>query len=91
MDKTAMLRPIFQSIPDHVQFVRPPRFGKSQLLSTLEAFSDMRTSENEFNELFGGLAVMQDKQILETYARKYAVLPLVSLYVCVSVCVSVSV
>jgi hypothetical protein len=57
--------------------VRPPRFGKSQLLSTIEAFSDMHTSEDEFNELFGGLAVMQDKQIVETHARKFAVLPLV--------------
>ena len=78
VDKTAILRPIFRSIPKHVLFVRPPRFGKSQLLSTLQAFSDMHTSEDDFNELFGGLDVMQDKQIVETYARKYAVLPLVS-------------
>ena len=78
VDKTAMLEPIFESMPRHVLFVRPPRFGKSQLLSTIEAFSDMRTSKDEFNELFGGLAVMQDEQMLETYAQKFAVLSLVS-------------
>jgi hypothetical protein len=78
VDKTAMLGPIFKSIPQYVLFVRPPRFGKSQLLSTLQVFSDMHTSEDDFNKLFDGLAVMQDRQIVETCARKYAVLPLVS-------------
>jgi hypothetical protein len=36
-------------------FVRPPRFGKSVFVDTLHRYYDCSTSQNEFDELFGGL------------------------------------
>jgi hypothetical protein len=55
-------------------FFRPPGFGKSLFLSTLNAFYDINTTKKQYNKWFGGLYI-KDKGIA-LQARCYHVLHL---------------
>ncbi|KAL6067261.1 AAA family ATPase [Balamuthia mandrillaris] len=54
-DKTHVI-PVFEKAGKHSMFLRPPRFGKSLLNSTLHSYYDLR-QKNEFNNLFGDLYI----------------------------------
>mmetsp|Transcript_1214 Transcript_1214/g.1996 ORF Transcript_1214/g.1996 Transcript_1214/m.1996 type:complete len:702 (+) Transcript_1214:34-2139(+) len=63
----------FEKIGEQIIFTRPPRWGKSLLLSMLQSYYDINTTKEEFDELFGGLEIY--KQVtLE--AREFYVLPI---------------
>jgi hypothetical protein len=53
VDNTRFI-PLLESGYQHF-FVRPPRFGKSLFVNALHRYYDCATSQNEFDELFGGL------------------------------------
>ena len=48
--------PLLEEAGDQLLFLRPRRFGKSLLLSTLENYYDLNKSDR-FEQLFGGLAI----------------------------------
>jgi hypothetical protein len=54
-DRTGHI-PAIEDAGEQLLFLRPRRFGKSLLLSTLENYYDLRKAD-EFNRLFGHLAV----------------------------------
>lgn len=54
VDKTPFLPHLERTTEEHVIFLRPRRFGKSTLISTLENYYDIILA-NRFDELFGGL------------------------------------
>jgi Predicted AAA-ATPase len=58
VDRTAHLRTIEDASPQ-LLFLRPRRFGKSLLLSTLENYYDLKKA-GEFERLFGDLAIGQN-------------------------------
>jgi hypothetical protein len=55
LDRTWAI-PALESAAEQLVFLRPRRFGKSLLLSTLANYYDINTA-SEFETLFGGLAV----------------------------------
>ncbi|OQX14831.1 MAG: AAA family ATPase [Thiothrix lacustris] len=55
LDRTWAI-PALESAAEQLVFLRPRRFGKSLLLSTLANYYDINTAD-EFETLFGGLAV----------------------------------
>jgi hypothetical protein len=55
VDRTDHIRPI-EEYGDSLLFLRPRRFGKSLLLSTLENYYDVNKAD-EFERLFGHLAI----------------------------------
>jgi len=55
IDRTDRIRAI-EEAGDHLVFLRPRRFGKSLLLSTLENYYDVAKAD-EFERLFGHLAI----------------------------------
>jgi hypothetical protein len=54
VDNTRFI-PLLEHVGDEHFFVRPPRFGKSLFVNALHRYYDCATSQNEFDELFGGL------------------------------------
>ncbi|HRI70007.1 MAG TPA: AAA family ATPase [Polyangium sp.] len=54
VDKTPFLRNLENTSENHLIFLRPRRFGKSTLISTLENYYDIYRADR-FDELFGGL------------------------------------
>ncbi len=54
VDKTPYIPAIEEAGGKYLIFLRPRRFGKSTLLSTLENYYDIEKA-NQFDELFGGL------------------------------------
>jgi hypothetical protein len=54
VDKTQFIALIENSAEKHLVFLRPRRFGKSTLLSTLAYYYDIGKAD-DFNKLFGGL------------------------------------
>ena len=58
VDRTSHIR-LIEEIGDQLLFLRPRRFGKSLLLSTLENYYDVAKAE-EFEKLFGKLAIGQN-------------------------------
>lgn len=59
VDKTRFLAEIEGTIEKHLIFLRPRRFGKSTLISTLENYYDLVLAD-KFDELFGGLWIHQN-------------------------------
>jgi len=59
VDRTALIRDIEEDSGKHLLFLRPRRFGKSLLLSTLENYYDLAKAD-EFARLFGNLAIGQN-------------------------------
>jgi hypothetical protein len=60
VDKTASVARILSSSAEVLLFPRPRRFGKTLLLSTLQAFVERGGDEDERAALFGDLAIWQD-------------------------------
>jgi hypothetical protein len=60
VDKTAAVARVLSSPAEVLLFPRPRRFGKTLLLSTLQAFVDHGGDEDERAALFGDLAIWQD-------------------------------
>lgn len=54
-DRTGYI-PLLEDAGDYLLFIRPRRFGKSLLMSTLETYYDIRGKER-FSEYFGGVAI----------------------------------
>jgi hypothetical protein len=54
VDNTRFI-PLLEHVGKEFVFVRPPRFGKSLFVNALHRYYDCTTSQNEFDELFGGL------------------------------------
>ncbi len=54
-DRTDFI-PVLEDAGDYLLFIRPRRFGKSLLISTLETYYDVREKER-FIEFFGSLAI----------------------------------
>ncbi len=54
VDKTPFLPHLENTSEEHLIFLRPRRFGKSTLISTLENYYDIYRADR-FDELFGGL------------------------------------
>lgn len=54
VDKTSYIPKLEAASGNYQIFLRPRRFGKSTLLSTLEKYYDVALA-SEFDELFGGL------------------------------------
>ena len=79
VDKTQYLRPIFDA-DDRLLILRPRRFGKTLMMSTLKYFLEMNyenpgdTSAQQ--ELFKGLKVMEDEEFCENHMGKYPVVSL---------------
>lgn len=57
LDRTEKI-PLIEEAGTHLLFLRPRRFGKSLLLSTLEHYYDVARAD-EFDELFGKLSIGQ--------------------------------
>jgi hypothetical protein len=55
VDRTGCISQL-EEAGEQLLFLRPRRFGKSLLLSTLENYSDLKKAD-EFERLFGGLAI----------------------------------
>ena len=64
VDKTHFL-PTLEAMGDLLFFVRPPRFGKTLLLSMMKHYYDVNNKTN-FDELFGGLWIHQNPTKLRT-------------------------
>ena len=64
VDKTHFL-PTLEAMGYLLFFVRPPRFGKTLLLSMMEHYYDVN-NKNNFDELFGGLWIHQNPTKLRT-------------------------
>ncbi|HWN68964.1 MAG TPA: AAA family ATPase, partial [Haliangium sp.] len=60
VDKTAAIARVLGSAAEVLQFPRPPRFGKTLFLSTLQAFIERGVDEDERAALFGDLAIWHD-------------------------------
>ncbi|MBK9260505.1 MAG: AAA family ATPase [Polyangiaceae bacterium] len=59
VDKTPFIPRIENTDENHLLFLRPRRFGKSTLISTLENYYDVNKAD-KFDELFGGLWIHQN-------------------------------
>ncbi len=69
VDRTSYIRDV-EMLGDVLVFLRPRRFGKSLWLQTLASYYDLRRKD-EFDELFGGLAISRRPTPL---AHRYFVL-----------------
>ncbi len=72
VDKTPYIPQLEAVEGDHLIFLRPRRFGKSTLISTLTHYYDINNG-HRFDELFGGLWIHQNPTPLK---NKYLVLKL---------------
>jgi hypothetical protein len=68
VDKTEFISDWWNSDDDVTLITRPRRFGKTLMLSTVEKFFSVRQGNNE--ELFKGLNVYNDTEMMELYKRK---------------------
>ena len=68
IDKTKFISEWWRSNDDITLITRPRRFGKTLMLSTVEKFFSVRQGNNE--ELFKGLNVYNDTEMMELYKRK---------------------
>ncbi len=59
VDKTAYIPRLERTRGPYLIFLRPRRFGKSTLISTLEKYYDIALA-NQFDELFGGLWIHEN-------------------------------
>jgi len=73
VDKTLMIEDLLNgdSMTGAMQFLRPRRFGKTLMLSTLKYFFDVDERDNSY--LFDGLAVAENKALCEKHQNRYPV------------------
>lgn len=80
VDKTAFLRPVLEHPGRRLLLLRPPHFGKSLFLSTLESFLQLdvqRPGDTSRNAaLFTGLAVQNDRDFCKRFMGQYPVVSL---------------
>ena len=80
VDKTQYLRTIFEYDSDRLLMLRPRRFGKTLMMSTIKSFFEMNyenpgdTSVQQ--ELFKGLDVMKDNEFCREHMGQYPVVSL---------------
>ena len=80
VDKTQYLRTIFEYDSDRLLMLRPRRFGKTLMMSTIKSFFEMNyenpgdTSVQQ--ELFKGLEVMKDTEFCREHMGQYPVISL---------------
>ena len=48
VDKTGFIKVLEEVNADHALFVRPPRFGKTLFLNTLECYYDKNTTPEQY-------------------------------------------
>ncbi|MDO5537999.1 MAG: AAA family ATPase, partial [Desulfovibrionaceae bacterium] len=77
VDKTALIEELLAPCPPEVGLItRPRRFGKSLSMDMLAEFLDIRAEELEPGSrarLFGGLQIMRNRAICDTWMGKYPV------------------
>ena len=71
--------PLLEASGDQLVFIRPRRFGKSLLLSMLEHYYDINRAD-QFEALFGGLAIGQNPIVLGDIIRRENVAESIDLY-----------
>lgn len=80
VDKTAFLRSVLEHPGRRLLLLRPPHFGKSLFLSTLESFLQLdvqRPGDTSRNAaLFTGLAVQNDRDFCKRFMGQYLVVSL---------------
>ncbi len=80
VDKTAFLRPVLEHPGRRLLLLRPPHFGKSLFLSTLESFLQLdvqRPGDTSRNAaLFTGFAVQNDRDFCKRFMGQYPVVSL---------------
>ena len=64
VDNTRFI-PLLEQEGENLFLTRPPRFGKSLFLNTLQSYYDVKTTKDKFDELFGGLSVHQNPTDLQ--------------------------
>ena len=77
VDKTQYLRPIFEAADAPLLILRPRRFGKTLMMSTLRHFLEMDydnpTDTSKPRELFKGLKVSEDQEFCEANMGRHPV------------------
>lgn len=74
VDKTMFLHDLLGARVKVTLITRPRRFGKSLMLSTLDEFFSNRNSREKTEKLFDGLAIMEQKAIVEAHMGQYPVM-----------------
>jgi hypothetical protein len=54
LDKSLFIKDFEESV-NHIIFLRPPKWGKSLLLSIFQYYDDLNTTPNDFGYLYSGL------------------------------------
>ena len=72
VDKSLFIKEIIKSGAQAMLFTRPRRFGKTLNLSMLRYFFDLQHPENK--ELFNGLKISEDQDLMDTYCCQYPVI-----------------
>ena len=75
VDKTLLVQEIVELNREVALYTRPRRFGKSLNQSMLQAFFNIQTAE-EYEHLFDGLAISQNRELCEKHQGKYPVIKL---------------
>ncbi len=70
VDKTLFIKELLENWGEVNLFTRPRRFGKTLNMSMLKCFFEVGNSP----ELFGGLKIMQEKELCEKYMGKFPVI-----------------
>ena len=70
VDKTLFIKELLENWGEVNLFTRPRRFGKTLNMSMLKCFFEVGSSP----ELFGGLKIMQEKELCEKYMGKFPVI-----------------
>ncbi|MCL2072813.1 MAG: ATP-binding protein [Marinilabiliaceae bacterium] len=70
IDKTLFIKELLENKGDVTLITRPRRFGKTLNMSMLQHFFDMN---KDGKSLFGGLKIMEYKDIVENHLNKYPV------------------
>ena len=80
VDKTQYIRTIFEYDSDRLLMLRPRRFGKTLMMSTLRSFFEMNYENpgdtSAQRELFKGLDVMKDEEFCSEHMGQYPVVSL---------------
>ena len=75
VDKTLLVQEIVEQNRQVALYTRPRRFGKSLNQSMLQAFFNVQTAA-QYEHLFDGLAISQNKELCEKHQGKYPVIKL---------------
>ena len=71
IDKTLFIKELIEKKGEVCLFTRPRRFGKTLALTTLQCFFDIQQKRRD---LFDGLKIMENPEIVERYQNKYPVI-----------------